>query len=74
VEIIDLLPHGSSFKRDRANITVPTQNFYLFGSSNLALYRMLRTLETLKPLARGAARLLQAWRKTAPQLQRGNVE
>jgi hypothetical protein len=74
IDVIDLLPHDSSFKRDRANIVVQTQNFYLFGQSNRMLYRTVRALEFLKPLAGRAAGLLQKWRKAAPQLQRGNVK
>lgn len=63
ITLIDLLPHDSSFKRDRANLIVRTQNFYLFPRtlSWLGLYLPLALIEAAKPLAGG---VLQSVRKT----------
>lgn len=62
IDLIDLLPHESGFKRDRANLLTPTQNFFLLPKtlSGRALYGMVSALEAGKPLA---GRLLQGVRK-----------
>jgi len=63
ITLIDLLPHDSAFKRDRANCFVQTQNFYLFPrtTSWLGLYLPLAMIEGAKPIA---SDVLQSVRKT----------
>lgn len=63
ITLIDLLPHDSAFKRDRANCFVQTQNFYLFprSASWYRLYWPLAMIEATKPIA---ADVLQTVRKT----------
>jgi hypothetical protein len=41
ITMIDLLPHENSFKRDRANLVVPTRNYYLFKRSARNAARLL---------------------------------
>jgi hypothetical protein len=54
ISLIDLLPHDNTFKRDRANVTIPTQNFYLLkrNVSGAALYLPIHLLESCKPVAK----------------------
>lgn len=56
---IDLLPHESAFKNDRANLVVPTQNYYLFRRTLMgaALYGPMRLLELCRPLLESMLRL-----------------
>jgi hypothetical protein len=57
IDLIDLLPHDNSFKRDRANVVVATRNFYLFKRNlrGAALYYPVHALEAFKPAVKWAA-------------------
>lgn len=65
IKLIDLLPHENAFKRDRANIVVATQNYFLFKRSiaGSSLFYSVRALEASKP----AVKTLLTWyRRLAP--------
>jgi CelD/BcsL family acetyltransferase involved in cellulose biosynthesis len=61
IKLIDLLPHDNSFKRDRSNLVIQTQGYFLFPRSlfGRSLSLPIRGIEGLKGLVsrlRGPAR------------------